>query len=50
MQLKALSKFLHNYLHERNLSKVPAEFLKIDYPAESFYETCLNHFTRIDHV
>ena len=47
---QTLSKFLHDYLHERNLSKVPADFLKIDYPAESFYETCLNHFTRIDHV
>ncbi len=39
----ALGKFLYDYLHERNLSKVPAEYLKIGYPAESFYETCLSH-------
>jgi hypothetical protein len=45
--LIALSKFLHDYLHERNLSKIPAEFLKIDYPSESFYELCLSHYKRI---
>lgn len=44
--LKALNKFLYNYLHKRNLSKVPAEFLKTDYSAEPFYETCLSHMKK----
>lgn len=45
--VKALSKFLYNYLHERNISKVPAEFLRKDYPAESFYDTCFNNIKRL---
>jgi hypothetical protein len=44
--IKALGKFLYDYLHERNLSKVPAEFLNVDYPTESFYDTCLSHLKK----
>ncbi|HDR7623654.1 TPA: integrase family protein [Bacillus mycoides] len=44
--LQAVGKFLYDYLHGRNLSKVPAEFLKTDYPAESYYDNCLKHLKR----
>lgn len=39
--LNAINKFLFNYLHENNISKDPAEFLKKGYSAKSFYDTCL---------
>lgn len=48
--LEAMKKFLYDYLHKRNLSKIPAEFLNINYPTESFYDSCLKHFTAIDQV
>lgn len=48
--VKVLGKFLYDYLHKRNLSTVPAEFLKVNYPAESFYDSCLNYLKRIDDV
>jgi hypothetical protein len=48
--LRSINKFLYDYLHKRNLSKVPAEFLKIGFPAESFYETCCSHLKRADQI
>lgn len=48
--LKSLGKFLYGYIYKRNLSKIPAEFLRIDYPSESFYETCLIQLKRMNHV
>lgn len=46
----ALGKFLYNYLHERNITKIPAEFLKRDYPAESFYYSCLSQVKTREYV
>jgi len=38
--LQTLGKFLNIYIHQENMSTIPAEFLKSDYPAKSFYTTC----------
>ncbi len=40
--LNAVKKFLYDYIHEKNTSKIPAQFLRRDYIIESFYHTCLS--------
>ncbi|MGE7834809.1 integrase family protein [Viridibacillus arvi] len=42
--IRALGKFLIEYLHKKNVSKVPAEFLNKKYSAESLCESCYSHF------
>ena len=41
---RVMGKFLYHFLHERNLPKVPAEFLRRNYSSESFYSVCLSKF------
>jgi len=41
--IKALSKFLNNYLLKHNLTKEPSEFLSKKYSAVSFYDSCYSH-------
>lgn len=41
---KTIGQFLYNFLHERNLSKVPAVFLSRNYESESFYSICLSKY------
>lgn len=43
MTVRAIGKFLNNYIHKHNLTKVPSEFLNRSYLAVSFYETCHSH-------
>lgn len=39
--LKALTKFLNNYIINCNMSRVPSEFLQRNYQVKSFYHCCL---------
>lgn len=48
--IRSMSKFLFDYIHKKNISKKPAEYLRLDYPAVSFYNTCLNHLKRLNDV
>lgn len=41
--LFTIGKFLNNYIHQEKMSTIPAEFLRRDYPAKPFYETCLSN-------
>jgi hypothetical protein len=41
--IEAVGKFLNDYIHKWNLTKVPSEFLSRSYSAVSFYESCYSH-------
>lgn len=39
----AVGKFLNDYIHRHNITKVPSEFLSKSYSAVSFYDSCHSH-------
>lgn len=49
-KIKALGKFLFNYIHKNGLSTEPSEFLRRDYSTPSFYNTCLTNMTSKHHT
>ncbi|WP_050775614.1 integrase family protein [Turicibacter sanguinis] len=48
--IKGIGKFLNNYIHEHNLTKVPAEFLRKSYSTISFYDSCYSHRTSMENI
>ena len=46
--IKSIGKFLNNYIHKQDLTKVPSEFLNRSYPAVSFYESCYSQRKSMD--
>lgn len=45
--IKAMGKFLNDYIYKHNLTKVPAEFLRRDYQIHSFYDLCFTNFKSV---
>ena len=48
--IHSVSRFLNDYIHKHNLTKVPAEFLRRSYSAVSFYDSCYSHRKSIRHT